>query len=154
MSIQFFEHSEGRASVRLPFVEDYAENNPDDDNLYLVETIKRTRKRTGYMVNTAKFSIFLFEDSKICQHIVEALAAWTKTGNGFELYAKAIQSDPYYQIGADFEKPCTWLFSQGKYSASQPITHGLVVPLTDSNPFLPTPSGRTKSRHKGNPPTE
>jgi len=87
MSIQFFEHSEGRASVRLPFVEDYAENNPDDDNLYLVETIKRTRKRTGYMVNTAKFSIFLFEDSKICQHIVEALAAWTKTGNGFELYA-------------------------------------------------------------------
>jgi hypothetical protein len=154
MSIHFFEHSNTQASPRLPFVEDYAENNPDDQTLYLVEEVKRTRKRTGYMVYTRKFAIFLFEDSQICKHIVEALAAWTKTGNGFELYAQSVPKDPYYRLGADFEKPCTWLFSQGKYSASQVDTSGLVVLPTETNPFLPTPSGKRATRHKTHPTNE
>ena len=147
MPIAFFEQNNAASSTRIPFVEDYVHNNPPPYQLLPVTSIRRTRKRTGYMVDCEAYCVFLFEGSNMLLHMLEALNLWIETKQGFQLFLQAQDADPYYQIGVDQEKPALWILTQGKYSLQPSIMSGSTVPPTH-NPFLPQTQGTTRTRHK------
>jgi len=145
--INFFEEAPAGSYSRNPFVEEYAEKNPADTSLHLVISVGRNRKRTGYMVNTDKFTIFLYEGSKVLTQLLEALAVLHETGHGYKLYAQTSKEDPYYKLGIDQEQPTNWYAERGKYFINPEVSTTGLEEQQNTNPFLPTPSS-TKTRHK------
>ena len=105
MPIQFFQQSDSAASPRIPFVEDYVEKNKPPYALLPVMSVRRTRKRTGYMVECEAYCVFMFEGSQVLGHLLEALNLWIETKQGYQLFMQAQAVDPYYQLGVDQEKP-------------------------------------------------
>lgn len=139
--IEFFEQNPTESNSRLkPFIEDYAESHPNDLRTHQVISVTRTRKRTGYLLDTEVFTIMLFEGSKLLQHLLDALAVWHTSGHGYKLVVQVTEQYPFYKLGTDFDQPCNWYASKGKYfTASESITttSGL---LDSQNPLLPRPS--------------
>lgn len=147
MPIAFFEQNDSASSSRLPFVEDYVEKHDPPYKLLEVISIRRTRKRTGYMLDCADYCVFLFEGSNMLQHLLEALNQWVETKQGYQLFVQASATDPYYLLGVDEDKPATWILTQGKYSWLQGIGSGSDAAHTQ-NPFLPQTRKTTRTRHK------
>lgn len=140
MSIEFFQEGSSLSLSKKPFVEEYVELHPQDTALYLVTSVRRTRKRTGYMVNTDKFAVFLFEGSAILSQLMEALAEYHQSGHGYKIFCQPCQEDPYYKLGVDLDQPTNWLAERGKYFiASEASTTGSEE-QQKANPFLPPPS--------------
>jgi hypothetical protein len=136
MAITFFDASDKGSKRNLPFIEDYVDSNPPPYKSVDILSVSRTRKRTGYMVNTNQFSIFLFEGSQVLQHILEALNTWIQTNEGYLLVACPTTEEPFYQLGVDTAIRCRWILTQGKYTWS--AEPGSTSVQQDSrNPFLP-----------------
>lgn len=147
MSISFFEQNNSASNSRTPFVETYVETNKPPYKLFPVTCVKRTRKRTGYMLECEAFCVFLFEGSALLSHLLEALNLWIESGQGYQLFVEAQDSDPFYKIGVDQEKQAQWVLTQGKYSWQRPTGSTLEQPPTQ-NPFLPQTQTITRTRHK------
>lgn len=147
MSISFFEQSNNASASRIPFVEDYVEKNPSPWQLIPVIDVRRTKKRTGYMVNTKDYSIFLFEGSQILNYLLEALSQWIQSGHGYAIVAQPLEHDPFYQLGVDKDKPVQWAYAQGKYTWQHLTGSGLEAPPTP-NPFLPQTQTTTRTKPK------
>jgi hypothetical protein len=148
MNISFFSEEASSASAgRLPFIEDYVEQHKPPYAPSLILSVSRTRKKTGYMVNTEHYSIFLFEGSAILRHILEALNLWIDSHEGMLLVAQPSEIEPFYQLGTVEGSTAHWVLTKGKYSWQPSIGSDLEKPPT-SNPFLlPTQkSTRTKTR--------
>ena len=143
--ISFFEESSKTTALRKPFIEDYVEQNPNDSSIYTVYSVSRTKKRTGYLLNTRKFTIMLFEGSQILNQLMEALASWHAQGHGYKLVVQLHPNYPFYQLGTDFDSPCNWMSERGKYFIAQEATTTTSEQSVTRNPFLPLPSTR---KHK------
>lgn len=146
--ISFFEQgSTTQRSSFKPFIEDYVENNPLDQEVYVVHSVTRTRKRTGYLLDTDKFTIMLFEGSQLLQHLLDALAVWHESGHGYKLVVQIDQKYPFYKLGTDFDQPCNWYASKGKYFIVSESTTTTSELLDTRNPLLPKPNtGRHKKK--------
>lgn len=147
MSISFFDSSDKPARIMSPFVEDYVENNPEPYTPETIMSIGRTRKRTGYMVQTKPYSIFLFEGSQELQNLLEALNTWIQTNEGYLLVAQATKDYPYYKLGVDAEVKCRWILTQGKYSWLAEDGY-ILEPVHSINPFLPPTQKSSRGKHK------
>jgi hypothetical protein len=99
------------------------------------------------MLHTAKYSIFLFEGSQMLNQLLEALNQWVLTGEGYHLVAVPEESDPYYKLGTDFEKPCRWIHTQGKYTWFA-LTGSISEAAPTVNSFLPPTQKTRTTRHK------
>ncbi len=144
--ITFFDQDDNSSNDRLkPFVEDYIEANPNDIGTYDVISVTRTRKRTGYLLDTEKFTIMLFENSKVLKLLLEALTVWHESGHGYTIIARTQHMYPFYQLGTDLDRPTNWYMSKGKFFTAKENTTSTSELLDTRNPFLPKPSTR---RHK------
>jgi hypothetical protein len=146
MSINFFDNQDTKVYKERPFVEEYAKDNPLDITEYSVTAIRRTKKGNGYLIETEAFLIFLFNRSKVLEHLLAAMSVYIKTGHGYKILVVVSPSDPYYKIGVDTNKPTNWLLAGGKYFPVDLTGTTLDQLDSDQNPFLPIPS--SGSRHK------
>ncbi len=152
MAINFFEDTSTKVFVDKPFVEEFSKNTTELKEFYEIESIRKTRKQNGYLLETDSFIIFLYNKSKVLQHLLEALNVYVTSGHGFKILCVVLRNDPYYQLGVDPDKPTNWSLTQGKYHVGEIHTFGLDPSQEDLNPFLPIPNtGNHKTSKRRSP---
>jgi len=121
-----------------PWIEDYAKDAENILKVSPVLEIKRTRKNTGYLVSTEEYSLMLFHNQRILNHLLEALKLWCKEGQGYLIVCQVVESSPYYKLGVDSSSPAQYLeVNEGKYLLQQGTGYSLEE--QQDNPFLPQP---------------
>jgi len=123
MAIQFFSFEESSSSAERLFVEDYVKQFPlEVGTTHLVESVRLTKKGTGYLLETEKFLIFLFKNKPLTKQLIGGLDLYERSGNGYKLYCQLMGKSPYFQLGFDSEEPCYWiLLEQGKYLSQEEV---------------------------------
>jgi hypothetical protein len=146
MAINFFESND--KSSGKPFVDAYLETGTNIPTFGTVRSFRKTRKGTGYLLETDECIIFLFNGSQILKHLLEALSVYVSNKHGFEIQAHYFPQTKEYKLGVDSERACNYFFTEGSYYLGENTTTGWD---TTTNPFLlpsPHPTTRTHARSK------
>lgn len=149
MPINFFQISDD-SNEEKPFVEDFAKASPRNcDYPYEVKEVRLTKKRTGYLLVTYKFLVFIFKNKPLCKELIKALELYQKNGNGYALYVQPMQVSPYFQIGFDADEERYWLLEdEGKYLSQGLDTIVSLEVETESTLIIPPPPTQTATGRK------
>jgi hypothetical protein len=114
--------------------------------LFELRSVAPTKAREGYLLDFDDFVIYLRNNSKILEQLLEALAYYCSEMTGFAIYVEVDSSEKKgYAFAMDENTRRDWTLTKGKYSylAPEKIITGK---QKSSNPFIPNaPSSPTSS---------
>lgn len=136
MALTYFE-IDASEDKDVPFLNKHPKfEQLEDGEVYPIVQINETSSN-GLLILTKEFKLFFDEGNKITCLLKEALNVYkTNKGEGYTLFAEIRKRTKQKAVvAADFDIPCTWMCTKGKYVATDDTESGLSSENT--NPFLP-----------------
>lgn len=135
MAIEFFNTESTATNPQLFFNEWIKEQKGKvEGKAYEVKEIKRAKSGKGYMLATDHFNCWIWSNSTLAKHLLEALEVWVNKGIGYKLIVEIHKnSKDGYLIGVDKDVNYTWFQASGKYSTSEGV---LSTDGESGNPYL------------------
>ncbi|MDA3835964.1 MAG: hypothetical protein PF495_21555 [Spirochaetales bacterium] len=136
MALQYFT-DESTTSGSLDFLSDWLKKNPKNKvkQFNVVELIA-VKSNKGFLCTTDSFQVFIWRNSRIATHLVEAMDTWiNKTPDKGSLLVVVLEPSQKdgYQLAVDKEIPITW-FQAGKGYTT--LVGSVVSTDPNLNPFL------------------
>jgi hypothetical protein len=136
MTLQYFSE-ETTTSGSIEFLSDWLKKNPKNKiKIHNVVELIAVKSGKGFLCVTESFQVFIWKNSRIAGHLVEALDSWiNKTPDKGSLLVVVLEPSQKdgYQLAVDKDVPVTWFQSGKGYTTLE----GSVISLDPNlNPFL------------------